>query len=363
MKLLDRQVWSELSGPFLFGIAAFTSIFFAGGPLQKITNYMLRGLPAITAVEVALLALPGIVVLTLPMSTLLAILQGFGRLSSDSEIVALYSSGVSLKRLAAPVVVLGVAVALVSFTLNEVVVPVSNRLRNEIVQQALKEPLKRKQALSFVETDGDMTTQVLVFGGISVREGVMRDVTVTQYKGRNPVIIFNAKRAVRNKEEGDRWTLHEGHATTLTSESTNEIGFRRLETQEIKLERTPEEIALEGMEPDEMSTAQLVSLIRAKKPIGADTANLEVGLYNKFALPFASLVFATIALPLGIRPHRSGASYGMGLSVLVILAYWLIWHYMTALAAQGGVAPMFGAFLADLIGLAAGAALIARSPN
>lgn len=363
MKLLDRQVWVELVGPFLFGIAAFTSIFFAGNQLQKITNYMLRGMPAYTALELIILALPGIIVLTLPMSTLLAILYGFGRLSSDSEIVALYSSGVSLKRIVVPVAVLGFVVSVVSFALNESVVPAANRKYDGVVQRALNEPVKRQHALNFVERDGDITTQVIVFGGIDAEEGVMRDVTVTQFRGSKPFIVFNSRTAVRDRNGGDKWTLHDGHFKTLTPEHTDDVSFKGLKTEKVKIKKTPEEIALEGMHPERLSAKQLVSIIRAKKPYGADTAKLEVGLYNKFALPLASLVFALVALPLGIRPYRSGASYGMGLSVIIILVYWLMWHYMTSLAAHGGVPPMLGAFSADMAGVVVGILLIARAPN
>ena len=360
MRLLDRQVWIELSEPFFFGVAAFTSIFFAGSQLQKLTNYMLKGLSLLTATELVILVLPGIIVLTLPMATLLAILQGFGRLSSDSEIVALYSSGVSLRRIAVPVIILGLLVSIASFVLNEAVVPAANRLYDGLVADVLKEPLKSKQALSFVETDGEVTTQVLVFGGINVRDGIMRDVAVTQYRKNKPFVMFTAKKAVRDEKSDNKWTLHDGWLKYLQPQMKADIKFSDLETQEIKIHRPAEEIALEGLEPENMSAGQLTSLIRAKKPIGADTSRLEVGLYNKFSLQLASLVFAMIGLPLGIRPHRSGSGYGMGLSVVVILAYWLVWHYMTALANQGSLPPMVGAFTADILGICGAAALLAR---
>lgn len=365
MRLVDRHIWKELVEPFIFGVAAFTSIFFAGSQLQKLTNYMLKGLSAVTALELVCLVLPGIIVLTLPMATLLAILQAFGRLSSDSEVVALYSSGVSLRRIALPVAVLGIIVSIASFAINESVVPWANRHYDDLLAQGLKEPIQTKQVLNFVETKDDITTQVIILGGINVKDGLMRDVTITQFRDSKPVLMMTAERATRNKDKDNTWTLHHGYA--IWPNASGQIGIamfnKKIETKEIKLKTPAEEMALSGMEPEKMSTKQLAGVIRAKKPFGADTSAFEVGLYNKFALPMASLVFAMLALPLGIKPHRSGTSYGMGLSVTIILVYWLVWHFMTGFAEEGTISPMVGAFTADILGLVTAALLLKRAPN
>ena len=92
MKLVYKQVAAELIGPFVFGVTAFTSVFFAGSYLLKLTGWLMSGSIGLTmAAWIVLLLLPQILVFTLPMSTLLAVLLGVGRLSSDSEVVALFA--------------------------------------------------------------------------------------------------------------------------------------------------------------------------------------------------------------------------------------------------------------------------------
>ncbi len=98
MRLIDKQVMKEIVGPFVFGVMAFSSVFFAGAYLQKLTMMIMDGMPILTALNVVLLYIPTIVVYTLPMSTLLSVLLAVGRMSGDSEIVALYAGGVSLYR-------------------------------------------------------------------------------------------------------------------------------------------------------------------------------------------------------------------------------------------------------------------------
>ncbi|MGC8861191.1 MAG: LptF/LptG family permease, partial [Armatimonadota bacterium] len=139
MKLVDKQVLRELVGPFLFGVMAFSSVFFAGTYLLKLTNWVMNGMPLVTAVWIVLLLLPSIVVYTLPMSTLLAVLLGVGRLSGDSEIVALYASGVSFYRVAVPIVALGVMVTGSSIALNELVSPQAYARSQELQAAILKQ--------------------------------------------------------------------------------------------------------------------------------------------------------------------------------------------------------------------------------
>ncbi len=55
MKLVDKQVVRELAGPFAFGVAAFTSVFFAGSYLLKLTTWIMEGMPIGTAVEIVIL--------------------------------------------------------------------------------------------------------------------------------------------------------------------------------------------------------------------------------------------------------------------------------------------------------------------
>ncbi|MHB1459525.1 MAG: LptF/LptG family permease, partial [Armatimonadota bacterium] len=136
MKLIDKHILKELIGPFFFGVAAFTSIMFAGKELFKITELIAEyGAPPMIAIKLIVLFLPSIVVMTLPMSMLLCALLGFGRLSGESEVIALFASGISLYRIALPVVVMAMVVTGAGFVLSEVVAPQANVEHDRIFQE------------------------------------------------------------------------------------------------------------------------------------------------------------------------------------------------------------------------------------
>src|SRR6266540_3257303 len=107
MRILDKYIIKELAGPFIFGIAAFTSIFIGTDTLFRMARFITeQGASIWTVSRLFLYSLAPIVVLTFPMAMLLASLLSFGRLSGNSEIIAMKTGGVSFYRLIAPVVII-----------------------------------------------------------------------------------------------------------------------------------------------------------------------------------------------------------------------------------------------------------------
>ena len=96
MKTVDRLIISELVGPWLLGVSMFTVMIAAGQFLFQVTGYLAKGADFMMTMQFIFLLLPGIIAKTFSMAVLLGALLAFGRLSGDSEIVALRAAGISL---------------------------------------------------------------------------------------------------------------------------------------------------------------------------------------------------------------------------------------------------------------------------
>jgi lipopolysaccharide export system permease protein len=94
---------------------------------------------------------------------------------------------------------------------------------------------------------------------------------------------------------------------------------------------------------------------------GADVAEYQVRLYQKIAMPLTTLVFALIGAPLGLRPHRSSSATGLGLSIVIIFAYWVFMHYMTILGRNGAISPVAASFVPTVACGVLGVLLIVRA--
>jgi lipopolysaccharide export system permease protein len=367
-RIIDRFIGSELFWPFVFGVAAFTSIFFATSQLLDLTKQVLNGLSVGSAVELVLLSLPSVVVYTLPMSALLASLIAFSRLSSDSEIVALYASGVSLYRAIVPVVIMGIMVTGMGFVLSEFAVPQANRLSEIVQARVLKEELSTDKPFSVIDTKTNST--LYVRGGLDAKTHTMRDVTIVRYNKDIPMAVFYAREAKwkgHSWKGENEWSLSDGSWYSLQPGDNRVSGtFEGWTTETVKLGQTPDSIARHQRKPENMSYTELKAHIADLQKGGVppdQMLDFEVDLHNKIAIPFAGLVFALIGAPLAVRPSRAGKSVGIGLSILIIFSYWFTWHFSSALALQGSVSPLVGAFLADILGLILGVFLIIRTPK
>ena len=120
---LDRYVASEVIVPATLGFVTYTFLLMMRGLFALIEQIFVRGLPVVEALSVLAVTLPHVVVLTIPMGYLFGVLLAAGRLSGDNEIVAIQASGISVRRLLRPILVLGVLLALLNGYLYLVVIP------------------------------------------------------------------------------------------------------------------------------------------------------------------------------------------------------------------------------------------------
>ena len=346
-------------------------MFFAATVLIKVSEWLLNGMPVWTAIEIALYSLPSIVFWTLPMSTLLAVLMGVGRLSGESEVVALFAGGVSLYRIALPILWLGIAVSGFSMLLNEVVAPIANS-RSAKLQAAVF----RQAAVSehpFTLEDPGTNSRIIVQGGMDKERGILRNVSIIQFYQNRPALLVYASRAqwagIHDETKRYRWKLYDGYSQVIDPRDPRSIGtttFERTQTREIELRKTPNELSMyQNLNPEQMSFSQLSRMVRylrvyPDRPMDK-IRQLDVDRWNKIAVPLTSLIFAMLAAPMGIRPHRSSSSAGLGLSILVIFLYWIVGRYTWSLAVQGNVTPAVGAFAPLLIGIVAAFVLLRRA--
>lgn len=157
MRLLDRYILRQLIAPFLFSLAALTSIMLLNQVARRFGALVGKGLPWSVIGEVFALSIPFIVAMTLPMAVLTAVLYTFTHLAADNEITAIRAGGISIPQLVAPVLVTGVLVAAVNFGFTDQILPRSNtRLRSLLVDIGRKKPTfeLREQVINDLGQEG-----------------------------------------------------------------------------------------------------------------------------------------------------------------------------------------------------------------
>ncbi|MGE5693319.1 MAG: LptF/LptG family permease [Candidatus Zixiibacteriota bacterium] len=140
--IVARYILKEHIGPFFFGFAVITLVLVMDFILEVMQSIITKGVGALEVLEIFGLNLAWMLALSVPMSVLVATLMAYGRLASDSEILALKSAGWSWRRLATPGLLWGVLMGLFMFWFNNHILPESNhQARVKMTRLAQKKPL------------------------------------------------------------------------------------------------------------------------------------------------------------------------------------------------------------------------------
>ncbi len=373
ISVMDRYIFTQLLMPFLFGVGAFSSIVLAIGSLFDLVRQVAEaGLPITVALEVMALKMPQFVVYSFPMSLLLTGMMTYGKFSSDSEIIAFRSCGVSVYRLILPALILSIIVTGITFFFNELLVPSSSQRATTTLARALKQdkPTFKKDNIiqpeyKIVERDGKKE-QVLVrlfyaekFDGTTMTGLTILDKSQAE---RGLSQILNAESAVWDSTK-NTWNFSNGTIYLIAPDASyrNIVTFKQ---QQLQLPQSPFELsALDNKNPDEMSVGELMDYLDQIQITGDRKKILTVAvtIQRQLAFPFVCIVFGLIGSAMGIRPQRSGKATSFGVSVLMIFGYYLMMFIFGALGQAEIISPFLAGWLPNFIGLAIGGWLVAQA--
>jgi len=355
MPLIDRYILRQVGETFLLGLGLFTSIVllphvFFLARLASETQVSLG-----TNLQLLVLKVPFLVgTYSLPFATLFAVLLAFGRLSDRNEVTALRTSGWSLARVAAPVVAAGVAVTLATLTINEFLAPNTEMRYRTTFSEVVRAPSRQIQHNVLFREQVDDLDSVFYARELNPQSGTMNGVAISQFREDRLLRVIEA--AAAHYEEGGWWVLQGGTIYLLRSGVQSTFDEIR-----IRMKRAPRQIAPPRRDPYEMTIRELRQQIAALGAAGEGANRHLVALHSKLALPTSSVIFALLAVPLGLRPHRSGRSIGFGLTVVVLLCYYVMISITLTLGETGRIAAFWAAWTPNLLVAATGSFLLWRS--
>jgi len=353
MPLLDRYLWRQLRDLFLFGVAVFTVLLLINHLFTLARLVLQQGAPFVAALQLLVYRMPYFLAFSFPMAMLLASLMTIARLSDGQEITAMRTGGISLGRIALSVVAAGILVSAATLFFNEIVVPGAEERYRQALLRAVDAPVNPVQEQVLFRDQQEGIESVYFARRFWPDRGLMEGVVVNQFEGGRLRRVIEAPQARYLHQE---WVFLGGTMYLFTGPTTVATTFDRLT---LALRRTPREIALPRRDPSEMSIRELRAYIHLLRRSGESAARYIVEVHTKFAVPASAALFALLAVPLGLRPHRSGPSVGMGLTILVLVGYYIMMSITVTLGQSGRLDPVAAAWLPD-VALAAGAVALLR---
>jgi len=348
IKLLDSYIANEFWQPLLFGIGIVTGVWFGADQLRSIFNLVMRsGVPWNMAFTIIGLHLPEIIVMTIPIGVLLGTLLVFNRLSGDSEIIALRTSGISFYRIMVAPLIFGIATSIVSFGINEAIVPIANRTSKKLEFLALyKSEMPGGQAnFTYMERGKNLTLERVFYIGY-FNENQLRNVIVLDFTRDKMVQIVCAASGIWNRGE---WILDKGRTYVLSGDS-DITRIMRFDTLVIPgMKNVQEALQSSNVSPKEMNMMELSHYVDILKRTNSVTNDLMVRLYQKISQPLACLIVALAGAPLGLLGRRSRSNIGLIYSAIVVFLYYVLQSSSGALGEAGRINPFSAAWLPNTV--------------
>jgi LPS export ABC transporter permease LptF/LPS export ABC transporter permease LptG len=365
--ILWRYTFREILSPTILGLAVYVLVFLMNALFELAELAIKKDLPAGSVLQLLFFYLPRVFVMTIPMSILLGVLVGIGRLSTDSEVIALRASGVSYWRLLAPVMTLGaIGWAACSFLMLDLE-PRANYRRQQVTNEMMYSADVRREIkprVFFEEIPGMLVYADEVHQGGDFLERVF--IYQSEEGGRELVTLSRRAQIEYDRADGvARFYLEDGMAHSTTPADAESYQVSRFERQMIR--RGPEESfrirssLLNRPLAKNFGQQNLKELAQSIQKFGAishpETRQKMMGhilaiMHERFALPVACLVFALLGLPLGIMNRRGGRASGFSLSIGIAILYWLLLSTGGNLVRQGTLSPYVGLWLGNgLLGL------------
>jgi lipopolysaccharide export system permease protein len=357
LTLLDRLLLTEVGSSFGFGLGLFTVLLVMNHLFYLARLVIGQGMAVHTAALLMLYKVPYFVAFSAPMGVLLASVLGVGRLNDHHEIAALRVCGVSLYRIALPLVLGGAVAAVAILAFSEgVVSPSDDRYRALLADVVARGSDVRPVENVFFQAPTPTGNALYSARRYDPRTRTLADVTVVYVARGQPLEVIEAEEAVY--QGGVRWTFRRGRVYMFSGGHVVTTTFQSLS---VVVPRSPHDLTLAPRQPSEMSIRELLGRIAALRREGGDVRPFVGELHARLATAASSVVFTLVALPVSLRPHRSGPSMGLGLSILVLLGYYLV-AIPAQLASDGRLlSPVLAAWLPDLVVGAAGLVLLVRA--
>lgn len=364
LPLLPQIVDTYILSNFLFYLALVLASFVS---MTEVFNFfelmgdMLRNSNLVTMLTYLFFLIPQLVYRLLPISVLMAVLVTLGVLSKQNEVTAFKACGVSLYRLAAPVLIASMLCGGALFGFDYSYVPAANRR-----QDALRDQIKGRVTQTYLNPNRKWImgsdSRIYYYKYFDPTEKVMVDVSVFEL---DPV-TFALKRQILAQRADWRpalhaWVFEEGWSSDFH-------GSRRVvprnnfqATTFPELTETPEYFLKEVQKEQQMNFLELEKYIADLQQSGlVDTRKLQVQYHLKFANPLFALIMAMIAVPFGFLVGNRGAMTGIGASIVIAISYLGIQPLFEKIGDVGLLPPAMAAWSPDLLFSLVGLYLLLR---
>ena len=353
MRILDRYIVREVFRHALLGLVVFTFVFFVPQLARLMELFVRHSGSGAQILTLFLCLFPAVFVFTVPMATLIGVLLGLGRMSADSEIIALTALGIGRRRILLPVGVLALTGAVLTLAMTIWLGPLALRTFRSLQADLITSQVSF--ALQPRVFDERFPSKVLYVNDVSASGTQWHGVFLAQTGSESGSQLTLAENAIVIAEpKQGKLELHLQGGTTheFSRDDADHYSVTAFGQSDWPIEFN----GLAAAPPRQLNNPER-SMRELWKDNGPGWREARVELHRRLAFPMACFAFALVGVPLGAQPRRGGRAAGALLAVILIAAYYLL---SVMGARQGTLPPAAGVWIANAILFALGLTLMPR---
>jgi LPS export ABC transporter permease LptG/LPS export ABC transporter permease LptF len=358
MRILSRYILKEVSSHSLLGLLVFTFLLYFPYLNRLLEIVVQRNMSPSSLVLLFLLPIPGVLVITIPIATLLGVLIGLSRMAADGEVIAARAGGVNVGQFVRPVMLYGALGCAVAMVMSMVFAPAAawklmsmeNQLKATQLPYEIKPRVFIEQFPKILLYLKDMNPSASQWRGVFV---------ANTSQPKSPEVTLAQTGYLATKPGGGGYTLHLEHGATQKVEPNNPRAYSVISfsSTDINIPMGRASATMPRIRPAPTQTLpQLTRYI--ENPRYRHDGLVEINY--RLALPLAALALAWMGLPLGLFTRKGGKAVGVMLAILLVFIYYVIMALGRELALQGRLNPEIGLWAANAFFAIGGFVLMRR---
>jgi len=359
VQLLDRYVLGAFL--FFFGVllASFVLLYHVFTFFELLSDLLAHQIPMSRFLTYLFYLTPQLIYTTAPLSVLVATLVVFGLLTKRNEITAFKACGVSLYRLALPVLVVSAGVSGALFGFDHYILPEAN-----IRQDAIRNQIKGRPVRTYLRPDRQWLfgkgLRIFYYSYFDPARGVLGGVNIYDFHPERFRLArhLSAERAVWQESLGT-WVFEQGWRREMRSRQAP--GYQSFTVQTFpQIEEAPGYFLKEVKQHQQMNFRELRDYILDLTQSGFDTVRLQVQFHRKFAFPVFAFILGLLAVPFSFLTGNRGALAGVAVSLGVAIVYWSVNALFEQMGNVNQLPPALAAWSPDVIFTLAGSYFLLR---
>lgn len=352
--IINRYIFKELLPVFFVSVAFFLFLFLMARMLYIVNLVINYNLSFKAVVAVIALTLPSFLTYILPLSVMMSVMLTMLRFSSDNELLALKTSGLSLYKLLPPVLAFCILGLLVTMLMTIIIIPkTQGMLFATMAKQMAANVNIGLQEQTF---NASIENVVIYAGKINPETGEMLDIFIEDKSNPEVALTVTAPRGKLSSDVGTKTislVLYDGEAlhTNVKNKTANDLKFTHFELHyDLKDILGALDSADKGRNRREMSLKELRDTIE----LTADLKNRTyyramTALADRFSMPFSCLFIGILAFALGAQLQVNRKSFGALLGFMAFLLYYILYSMGHSMAKKGQMDPWLGSWLPNIV--------------